>query len=279
MNDKTIKALKRDFRRLSNAHLPYHWLESWLLFVLNKDKAFLIANDDYVLSEEEHQAFAWGLTQLQNHTPLAYLIGRQGFFGHEFVVNEHTLIPRADTEILVETVLTFVRDNHLGNAHILDLGTGTGCIGISLAKALPSSRVLLCDKSPHALAVAKDNATHLAADNCQCHHGSWYEGIHEVFDVIVSNPPYIAKDDEHLRYLGAEPLMALVADDEGLSDIKMIIGGALTHLHHGGLLAIEHGHDQSVSVQSLFCQANFKEIRTMKDHGGNDRVTMGIYEG
>lgn len=279
MNDKTIKALKRDFRQLSDAHLPYHWLESLLLFVLNQDKAFLITNDDYVLSEEEYQAVHQGLTQLQNHTPLAHLIGRQGFFGHEFVVNEHTLIPRADTEILVETVLAFVRENRLDNARILDLGTGTGCIGISLAKALPNSRVLLSDKSHHALAVAKDNAMHLRANNCQCHHGSWYEGIHGRFDVIVSNPPYIAKDDEHLRHLGAEPLMALVADDEGLSDIKMIIVGALTHLHHGGLLAIEHGYDQGVSVQSLFCQANFKEIRTIKDYGGNDRVTMGIYEG
>lgn len=234
----TIKTLKDNFRQLANTHLPYHWLESLLLFVLDKDKAFLISNDEYVLTQEEYQALTHGLTQLQHGLPLAYVTGFQGFFGHEFRVNEHTLIPRADTEILVERALAFIHDNQLKNARILDLGTGSGCIGISLAKALPDSQVLLSDMSHYALAVAKDNAKRLSVKNCQFRQTFWYEGIDDKFDVIISNPPYIAKDDEHLEHLVAEPITALVADDDGLADIKSIITGALTHLTQGGLLAI-----------------------------------------
>ncbi len=274
----SIHALKTQFHQWTNPYLPYHWLESWLLFVLDKDKVFLMLHDDYVLSDDEYDAFHKGLARLQQGIPLAYLIGWQGFFGREFKVNEHTLIPRADTEVLVEAVLTFVRNRSLQSPYLLDLGAGSGCIGITLAKELPNSQVLLGDVSAYALAVATDNARQLGAANCQFCQTSWYEGIEGRFDVIVSNPPYIAKNDEHLEHLKAEPITALVAEDEGLSDIKCIIDGSLHHLVRGGMLAIEHGHDQGSVVQALFNKANFKEVDTIKDYGGNDRITIGIYD-
>lgn len=274
----TINALKAQFRKLSHAHLPYHWFESLLLFVLNKDKAFLITHDEYLLTADEYDRLEGGMAKLCSGVPLAYVIGRQGFFGYEFVVNEYTLIPRPDTEILVETALAFVRDRGVQHARLLDLGTGSGCIGISLAKALPDATVALSDYSADALTVAQINAKELMTDNCTFIHASWFDGITGKFDVIVSNPPYIARTDEHLVRLGAEPITALVADDDGLADIAVIVTGSLSHLNAGGLLAIEHGYDQGVSVQELFIKAGFKNVRTVKDYGGNDRITMGVYD-
>lgn len=273
----TINTLKAQFRKLSHAHLPYHWFELLLLFVLNKDKAFLITHDDYLLTDDEYDSFGDGVAKLCSGVPLAYVIGRQGFFGHEFVVNEHTLIPRPDTEILVQVVLDVVADKSLEQARILDLGTGSGCIALSIAKALPSSVVLAVDYSHHALAVAQLNAQDLQVANCQFIQSNWYENIPmQNFDVIVSNPPYIARTDEHLAHLGAEPITALVADDDGLADIVMIITGSLNHLNAGGLLLIEHGYNQGASVRALFVKTGFKDVRTIKDYGSNDRITIGV---
>ncbi|UYZ69553.1 peptide chain release factor N(5)-glutamine methyltransferase [Moraxella bovis] len=273
----TINALKAQFRKLSHAHLPYHWFELLLLFVLNKDKAFLITHDDYLLTADEYGRLEGGMTKLCSGVPLAYVIGRQGFFGHEFAVNEHTLIPRPDTEMLVEAVLDVVADKGLGQARILDLGTGSGCIALSIAKALPSSTVLAVDYSHHALDVARRNAQDLQVASCQFIQSNWYENIPmQSFDVIVSNPPYIARTDEHLAQLGAEPITALVADNHGLSDIEKIIKGSAVYLMPSGVLALEHGYDQGAGVRMLFAKAGFKDVRTVKDYGGNDRITMGV---
>lgn len=270
-----IKALKTYFRQLAHAQLPYHWLESLLLFVLKKDKVFLMIHDDYVLNNEESQQLFDGIHQMQSGKPLAYVIGRQGFFGREFLVNEHTLIPRADTEILIDAVLTHARQQPT-IGRLLDLGTGSGCIAITLAKELPNAHIIAVDSSKDALEVAQHNAHLLKAENCQFIHSSWYDHVQGSFDVIVSNPPYINKEDEHLAYLSHEPITALVADHQGLADISHIIGHATHHLNVNGLLAIEHGYDQREAVQTLFRQANFTQIATIKDYGGNDRVTWGI---
>ncbi|MBE9577771.1 MULTISPECIES: peptide chain release factor N(5)-glutamine methyltransferase [Moraxella] len=273
----TINALKARFRKLSHAHLPYYWFESLLLFVLNKDKAFLITHDDYLLTADEYDRLESGMAKLCSGVPLAYVIGRQGFFGHEFAVNEHTLIPRPDTEMLVQTVLDMVADKGLGQVRIVDLGTGSGCIALSIAKALPSSVVLAVDYFHHALDVARRNAQDLQVTNCQFIQSNWYENIPmQSFDVIVANPPYIARTDEHLAQLGAEPITALVADNHGLSDIEKIIKGSAAYLMPSGVLALEHGYDQGASVQELFAKAGFKDVRTIKDYGDNDRITMGV---
>lgn len=272
-----LAELHRYLRHIACDYLPYHWLESWLLFVLKKDKVFLMINDDYQLSDAQHAKLIDGIIQMQNGTPLAYLTGRQGFFNHEFIVNQHTLIPRPDTEILVMTVLDFIKDKN--NPKILDLGTGTGCIALSLAKQLPTSDIVATDISDDALAVTRQNAQNLGVENCTFVQSNWYQNITHKFDVIVSNPPYIDKDDVHLDRLKAEPISALVADDRGLADIKHIIAGAVYHLAQGGLLAIEHGYNQGGDVQDLFKRANFDNIKTLKDYGNNDRITVGVWHG
>lgn len=275
---KRIRELKSELKALASDELPYHWLECYLLFVINKDKAFLITDGDYLLSADQYQKLTKGIEKLTQKIPLAYLIGEQEFYGRVFGVNKHTLIPRPDTEILVDIVLSFVKQYPNRSNQLLDLGTGTGCIALTLAKELPNSQVLAVDFSQQALFVANQNKERLHADNCTFIHSNWYERIGgQTFDVIVSNPPYIDKHDEHLTALIAEPITALVADEGGLSDIMLIINQAKNHLQQGGLLAIEHGHNQGMSVQRLFEQAGFGGVMTIKDYGGNDRVTQGIW--
>lgn len=271
----TINELKRQFLCLQSEALPYHWLERWLLSVLNQDKAFMIAYGDYVLSEKELGRLNAGIEQMKQGVPLAYVMGHQGFFGHEFLVNEHTLIPRPDSELLVQTVLDFVKDRQAGR--ILDLGTGSGCIAISLAKALPDWLIMGVDKSAQATMMASQNAYRLGAKNITIVQSDWFSSVAGKWHVIVSNPPYIAKDDEHLEALSAEPISALVADENGLADIRWIIEQAGAYLHDGGMLALEHGHTQAHQVQDLLKQAGFKEVMTLQDYGANDRVTWGVW--
>lgn len=252
--------------------IPRHFLKNWLLFVIQKSPTFLISNDDYVLSDDEYQAFYQGLLKLQDGLPLAYLTGTQGFWRYEFLVNEHTLIPRADSEILIETALTLIKDTP--TPRILDLGTGTGCLAISLALELPTAQVTAVDFSLNALAIAKQNNDNLNA-KVEFIHSNWFEHITGQFELIVSNPPYIANDDEHLKNLTHEPITALASDDNGLADIKKIVNGAKNHLINNGYLLLEHGYDQKESVQAILNQAGFYDIRTIQDYGGNDRVTLG----
>lgn len=253
-------------------NIPRHFLKNWLLFIIQKSPTYLISNDDYVLSDDQLQKFNDGLLKLQNGTPLAYLTGTQGFWRYEFLVNEHTLIPRADSEILIETALGLAKE--MSNPRILDLGTGTGCLAISLALELPTAQVTAVDFSLNALAVAKQNNDNLNAD-VNFIHSDWFNNINEQFDFIISNPPYIASDDEHLKNLTHEPITALTSDDNGLADIKKIASGAKNHLSQNGYLLLEHGYDQKQSVQTILNQAGFYDVRTIQDYGGNDRVTLG----
>lgn len=256
--------------------LPHFWVKDWLMICLNQSPNFLITHDTYTLSDLEYKQFIEGVRCMQSGVPLAYLLGKQAFFGYEFMVNEHTLIPRPDTEILVEKALTFIKESSLTQGRILDLGTGSGCIGISLAKSLANFELIACDNNQYALDIAKQNAQHIGV-NCQFIHSHWYQHIQGKFDLIVSNPPYIAKDDPHLIHLQQEPITALVADDEGLSDIKHIINHAGEYLNNQGMLIIEHGYRQKQAVFALFEEACFEQIGHQKDYGGNDRITFGIY--
>ncbi|WP_323841360.1 MULTISPECIES: peptide chain release factor N(5)-glutamine methyltransferase [unclassified Moraxella] len=272
----TVFEIKDTYR---NGILPRHWWQAWLCFVLGKPTSFLITDDDYVLTEAELSCFDDGIAKMLSGVPLAYLMGEQEFFGRIFKVNEHTLIPRPDTERLIEEVLGWAGSHDLQMGKLLDLGTGTGCIAITLAKALPNCQITALDISPDALLVAIENAKNLSVDNCTFLQSNWYENVHEKFDIIVANPPYIAKDDEHLTALMAEPMTALVAEDDGLMDIKHIISGAREHLNAGGLLAIEHGYDQGRKVWAIFDEYGYQSLRSVQDYGGNDRLTMGVYGG
>lgn len=273
----SIARIRQVFATWQSQNLPRHWLDGWLLAVINQPSVFLITDGDYVPTDDEMTRLSIGIVRMMDGEPLAYLTGMQGFWGREFVVNAHTLIPRADTEILIETVLGMVKQGDISaSPAILDLGTGSGCIGITLALELPSSSVVAVDYSDEALAVASQNADRLGADNCTLIRSDWYSAIDGVFDIIVSNPPYIAKDDTHMAALTHEPVSALVADQDGLADIITIADGAHRHLRAGGLLVIEHGYDQGMAVREILTKAGFAGVRTVKDYGDNDRITLGF---
>ena len=265
------------------------------MFVIEQPSSFLITDENYQLTDSELTQFYAGVTKMQQGTPLAYLTGQQEFWSLNFTVNEHTLIPRPDTEVLIEQVLAWINaqpnrnDDDNKPKRLLDLGTGSGCIAISLAHELnkrqPNNKaerwqVVAVDLSLEALKVARHNAmvNEVAAD-IKFIQSSWYEALsvqdEPLFDVIVSNPPYIDEEDEHLARLVAEPISALSAPNHGLADIALIVKQAPQYLNAAGLLAIEHGFDQGLAVRQLFLDNRFESVHTVQDFGGNDRVTLG----
>ena len=298
MTAATIGQIKQQIQQLTNAaassHLPSFWLTDWLLFVIEQPSSFLITDESYQLNDSELAQFHAGVTKMQQGTPLAYLTGQQEFWSLNFKVNQHTLIPRPDTEILIEQVLAWISsqpksvDDDNKPKRLLDLGTGSGCIAISLAHELKQScqnssteswQVVAVDLSSEALKVAKHNAMVNEVADIEFIQSSWYDALstqdEPLFDVIVSNPPYIDEEDEHLARLVAEPISALSAPNHGLADIEHIVQQAPQHLNVGGLLAIEHGFDQGLAVRQLFLDNRFDSVHTVQDFGGNDRVTLG----
>ena len=289
MTASTIGQIKQHIQQLNDGmtarQLPSFWFTDWLLYVIDQPALFLITNEDYELSDDELAQFHAGVLKMQQGTPLAYLTGQQAFWSLDFYVNEHTLIPRPDTEVLVEQVLTWINNQapHSASKRLLDLGTGSGCIAISLAYELKQAhwQVVAVDTSPEALSVAQHNALSNQVTNIAFVQSSWYEALPtddaQRFDVIVSNPPYIDEADEHLAHLIAEPISALSAPNQGLADIEHIVQQATTYLRTGGLLAIEHGFDQGERVRALFLDSGFKSVHTVRDYGDNDRVTLGHF--
>jgi release factor glutamine methyltransferase len=256
--------------------------QAWLGACLQVGFSYFITHADKPIADDIVTKYREGIAKLEQGVPLAYVIGRQGFWRHEFKVNQYTLIPRPDTETLVETVLNLAK-NRFNLAHslrLLDLGTGSGCIAISLAAEQPNWQVTATDFSTQALAVAQHNAQQIGTANVEFYQGSWFQALPDdmpKFDIIVSNPPYIDSDDEHLPALTAEPITALVAANHGLADIEVIVQGSRVRLNAQGLLAIEHGYDQGDAVQQIFRQYSFTDVTTLKDFGGNDRVTYGFF--
>ena len=240
-----------------------------LAHVLDKNRAWLIAHDDYVLTEQQIQQYQQLAENRSQGMPLAYLVGYKEFWGRRFKVTPDTLIPRPETELLIEQAL------QLRPKKILDLGTGTGIIAITLAKAWPDCLVFATDVSEQTLHVARDNAKTHQAENIRFVCTSWYHNIDDRFDLIISNPPYIAELDPHLEDLRYEPQQALTAAQSGMQDIEEIIRTASAHLTTDGWLMLEHGYDQQAPVQQLFKEAGFTAIQTKKDLAGWPRVSLG----
>ena len=215
--------------------------------------------------------------------PLAYLLGQQEFYGRPFTVSPAVLIPRADTETLVETALEQLlllrQQRRTVPLSLLELGTGSGIIAITLALEAPDTGVHAVERSPEALAMAQQNAKALGAHRIHWHAGSWWQALASPrrFDLIVSNPPYIAASDHHLQQgdLRFEPPQALAAGPDGLDDLRIIIGGAPAHLNPGGWLLLEHGYDQEAPVQALLRDAGFADVFTRRDLAGQPRVSGG----
>lgn len=264
--------------RTNGYYLPTHWVNDWLLHVLSQPINFLITNSDYTLTHSELTTFTKGITTMQYGVPYAYLVGYANFYGERFLVDNSTLIPRADSELLVQLAINVINHATKSSVSVLELGTGSGCIGISIAKNAPTAKVLAVDICPKALAIAQKNAKQLLVDSCTFIQSNWYTALGDAtVDIIIANPPYIAKDDPHLSNLTCEPMTALVADDNGLSDIHTISKGAVSRLNVGGLLMIEHGYNQAHQVQAIFKTYGLTDIVTHKDYGGNDRVTLGVF--
>lgn len=209
--------------------------------------------------------------------PVAHLLGEQEFWSLPLAVNATTLIPRPDTECLVEAALALPLP---GRAQVIDLGTGTGAIALALASERPGWQVQGCDLVPEAVALARQNAESLklAVTVCQ---SAWFDSLApQRFDLIVSNPPYIRQDDHHLEEgdVRFEPGSALVSGPDGLDDLRLIVGQASGWLNNGGWLVVEHGYDQAEAVQALFAAAGFEAIEGRKDYGGQDRLTLGRWQ-
>ena len=277
-------------------------LEAQLLLqhALNVNRAWLIAHENDTLEANIHAVFKALLNRRLNGEPIAYILGTREFYGLNLKVTPDTLIPRPDTETLVEAALDkiplMVRQAHHerdllapvcpefveGHTHsqhtILDLGTGTGAIALAIAKHRPQALVTAVDASQAALDIAIENAQNLNISNVKFILSDWFNALDtEKFDVIVSNPPYIEAADAHLKQgdLRFEPISALASGTDGLDDIRAIISQASQHLNPYGWLMLEHGYNQAESVATLLKQSGFSEIDHYQDLAGINRVTLG----
>jgi len=238
----------------------------------------LITNSETDLSEDEVTLFRSLLMRRSRGEPLAYITGKKEFWSLDFIVNEHVLIPRPETELLVETTLSIIADKN--KLRVLDLGTGSGCIAIAIAKECNDCSVVATDVSASSLQVAKLNATELDVEITFI-HSNWYENLrYEKFDVIVCNPPYIAADDPSLdrQATAFEPDEALISKKEGLYSLEQVISGARRHLHPHGYLIVEHGFQQAEAVRELLKLHQFNRIQTYKDLAKLERATKGQYQ-
>ena len=253
-------------------------LEAQLLLqhALNVNRAWLIAHEHENLPPSIHAAYRAMLERRLNSEPIAYILGYREFYGLNLKVTADTLIPRPDTETLVEAALA--KTSYQEKSQILDLGTGTGAIALAIAKHRPQAHITAVDTSENALKISQENAQNLHISNVQFMLSNWFDALkNQRFDVIVSNPPYIEANDMHLMQgdLRFEPISALASGEDGLDAIRAIISQAPQHLNPHGWLMLEHGYNQASKVAALLEQAGFSDISNAKDLSGIDRVTIG----
>jgi len=302
-HDKSVLNIDSDSARIE--------VQMLLQQVLGVSRAYLLAHPEQVLDEMQAATYRALLQRRLAGEPLAYILGEREFYGLNFRVTPATLIPRADTELLVELALARIqplspptpfpvpaggipaasgskaaRTGETGEGgrqagrgcRVLDMGTGSGAIALSIAHARPDVGVTAVDASPEALGVARENARRLNLGNVRLLRSDWFSALAgECFDLIVSNPPYIAVADTHLAQgdLRFEPRTALASGADGLDDIRRIVAQAREHLDTGGWLLLEHGYDQATRVRALLQQAGFAEVFSARDLAGIERVSGG----
>jgi release factor glutamine methyltransferase len=251
-----------------------------MLYALGRsqsDRAWLVTHDDAELSEPAALTFNSFCQRRLNGEPVAYIVGSKPFFGLDLEVDKRVLVPRPDTETLVEWALTFNTDHSV--LKVLDMGTGSGAIALTLKSVRPDWQVTALDASADALAVAQSNAKRLNL-NVNFLQSSWFDALkesksHTKFDIIVSNPPYIVEGDWHMAALAHEPKQALTSGADGLEDIRQIIQQAPDFLTSGGWLLLEHGFDQAAAARNLLAQRGFKQVQSQQDLAGIERCSGG----
>lgn len=250
--------------------------ELLLCHVLQRPRSYLFTWSDREVAEPDQRVYEQLLTRRLKGEPVAHLIGSQAFWTLDLEVTADTLIPRPETETLVEVALDKLAN---GPYRVADLGTGTGAIALALASERLGWQVVGCDRVDAAVVLAERNRQRLEIRNADFVQGSWFEPLVGRFDMIVSNPPYIDPQDPHLQQgdVRFEPLSALIADKQGMADIEKIASDAREYLNMGGWLLFEHGYDQGQRVRALLEQLGYDDVATIQDLGDRDRVTLGCW--
>lgn len=247
-----------------------------LLHALKINRTKLYTHPETLISDTHLTLLSYLLEQRLASKPIAYILGEKEFWSMSFKVTPDVLIPRPETEHLIELALSLL-DTHQSHT-ILELGTGSGIIAITLAKECPNWKILACDISASALEIAQENAQQLlpSQTNLSFCLSNWFNNIpSQTFSAIISNPPYIAENDPHLSALEYEPINALTSGNDGLEDIKKIITQSPIYLASGGMLLLEHGYNQGKAIRELFKETNFEKILTHSDLSEQERVTIG----
>ena len=269
--------LRQAVQRLAQSESPKRDAEILLGFVTGKARTFILAFGETRLTQEQQTELEALLVRRERGEPVAHLVGEREFWSLPLRVSPATLIPRPDTECLVEQALTKLPSTPCS---ILDLGTGTGAIALALASERPDCDVTALDLVPEAVELARANAQNLGITNVKVLQSCWFSALNnQRFTLIVSNPPYIDEQDPHLAEgdVRFEPKSALVADNHGLADIEILVSDSRRFLEPGGWLMLEHGWKQGEQVRQLLCEAGFQDVETTKDYGGNERLTSGRY--
>lgn len=249
--------------------------ELLLAAALGKSRSFLHTWPERIVPSDAALKFAEYLQRRRGGEPVAYILGQQGFWKLDLEVAPHTLIPRPDTELLVETALELLS---AAPAKVLDLGTGSGAIALALASERPAWSVTAVDRVLEAVALAERNRQRLHLNNATVLNSHWFGALEgQRFQLIISNPPYIASTDPHLVEgdVRFEPASALVAGIDGLDDLRLIVAQAPDHLDAGGWLMLEHGYDQAEAVRDLLQTRGFEEVHSRTDLGGHQRISLG----
>lgn len=266
--------LSQAVKQLDTSDSPRLDAELLLCLTLNCERSFLHAHDNDEISLEQQQVFADYIKRRAQGEPVAYIIGKKEFWSIELSVNPDVLIPRPETELLIEKSLELF--DKQDNIKVLELGTGSGAIACALAHERQQWQIIACDSSEQALKVAQNNAQDLTLNNIEFILSNWFENIPaQQFDLILSNPPYVAADDPHLKELSYEPVQALISGADGLDDIKHIAQTAPSYLRQGGWLLLEHGYDQHEALVNILANNSFSKIADLKDLAGQYRVAQG----